>query len=140
MSQAKSHIYKNQFNAAYFTQFNIPDYLISDLDIYKRLNWESKHFLAQWESNIGTYAAGTIRKYNHIFHVTFCSNCSLGRIKDLIAKGHNPQLVLSFRKYHKHAAIVMVDFLRTPNMDYDFDPAELSAYEITGTNILEGKA
>lgn len=140
MSKSKSPIYREQFNAAYNTQFNIPEYLQADLDIYKRLNWQASYFLAQWESNIDTYAAGTIRKYNHIFHVNFCSGCSLGKIKNLIANGHNPQLILSFRKYGKYPAIVLVDFLRIQSCEYDFDESELADLEITGTDILEGKA
>lgn len=106
------NINKSNFLAAYHTQFNIPEYLQSELTLYKRLNWSAEFFLNQWKSNIGTYAAGTIRRYNHIYHVNFCSGCSLGRIKSLLASQGDFQLILSFRKTDGFAGIVLVDFLR----------------------------
>lgn len=106
-----NNINKSQFLAAYYTQFNIPEYLQSELSLYKRLNWSAEFFLNQWKSNIGTYAAGTIRRYNHIYHVNFCAGCSLGRIKSLLASQGDFQLILSFRKTDGFAGIVLVDFL-----------------------------
>ena len=105
--------YYNQLKAAYHTQFSIPAYLTENLEIYKRLNWSAEYFLSQWESNVGTYAAGTIRRYNHIFHVNFCSECNIGRIKSATQNDPGVQLILSFRKMDKNPAIVLVDFLRS---------------------------
>ena len=59
-----SREYHNQLIAAYHTQFAIPEYLTENLELYKRLNWSASYFMQQWESNIATYAAGTIRRYN----------------------------------------------------------------------------
>lgn len=102
--------YSLQFREAYHTSFAMPEYLIDNLEIYKRLNWSAAYFLNQWESNIGTYAAGTIRRYNHIFHVNFCTGCSIGKIKEKLATNPNLQLDLSFRKSAGIPAIVIVDF------------------------------
>lgn len=102
--------YSLQFREAYHTQFSIPAYLQNKLSIYKRLNWSAAYFMQQWESNIGTYAAGTIRRYNHIFHVSFCSECNIGRIKQKLSENPNLQLALSFRKSHNMPAYVIVDF------------------------------
>lgn len=104
--------YSLQFRDAYHTQFTIPAYLLEkfELDVYKRLDWSAAYFLKQWESNIGTYAAGTIRRYNHIFHVSFCTDCNIGRIKQKLQDNPNLQLILSFRKSPKMPAYVIVDF------------------------------
>ena len=107
-----SREYHNQLMAAYHTQFSIPDYLTEGLEIYKRLNWSASYFIAQWESSRGTYAAGTIRRYNHIFHVNFSQECNIGKIKSQLEADPNTQLILSFRKLPKQPAYVIVDFLR----------------------------
>lgn len=101
-----------QFREAYMTRFSMPEYLTTDLQIYKRLNWSAKYFMDQWSSNIGTYAAGTIRRYNHIFHVQFCSGCSIGQILDKLESNPNLQLALSFRKADNLSAFVIVDFIK----------------------------
>ncbi len=102
--------YSLQFREAYYTQFSIPAYLADKLTYYKRLNWSAKYFLEQWNSNISTYAAGTIRRYNNINHVAFSSGCSLGLIKHWLAKNPDLQLDLSFRKSPNMPAFVIVDF------------------------------
>ena len=109
--------YSLQFRDAYHTQFSIPAYLItnSNLVIYKYLKWDAAYFLNQWNRNIDTYAAGTIRRYNELFHVQFCSGISLGRIKDMLDNGQSFQLALSFRKSDKLSAYVLVDFIKGEN-------------------------
>lgn len=101
-----------QFRESYTHSFAIPDYLTTDLSIYKRLNWSAAYFMDQWSSNIGTYAAGTIRRYNHIFHVQFCSGCSIGAIIQKLESNPNLQLALSFRKADNLPAYVIVDFIK----------------------------
>lgn len=107
-----SQINSLQFREAYMHQFAMPEYLTTDLSIYKRLNWSAQYFLDQWQSNIGTYAAGTIRRYNHIFHVQFCKGCSLGQIISKLESNPNLQLALSFRKTANLPAYVIVDFIK----------------------------
>ena len=102
--------YTLQFRESYFTSFSIPSQFTSSLSYYKRLNWSASYFLQEWESNIATYAAGTIRRYNRINHVQFCSGCSIGRIKELLTVNPNLQLDLSFRKAEGMPAFVLVDF------------------------------
>ena len=102
--------YSLQFREAYITQFSIPEYLQCHLTLYKYLKWDAAYFLNQWNRNIDTYAAGTIRRYNELFHVQFAANCSLGKIKLHLAEGKQMQLALSFRKSHKMPAYVIVDF------------------------------
>lgn len=104
-----------QFRESYFSHLQIPQHLLltEKPEIYKCLHWQCSHFVKEWESNIGTYAAGTIRRYNHIFHVQFAKRCSLGKIKSLLSTGDNPQLILSFRKSPGLPAVVIVDFLFT---------------------------
>ena len=99
-----------QFRESYFHHFAIPFDYMPVLDYYKRLNWSASYFLQQWESNIATYAAGTIRRYNQINHVQFCKGCSIGRIKELLAVNPELQLDLSFRKAEGMPAFVLVDF------------------------------
>ena len=101
-----------QFREAYHHHFAIQSHLQSDLSYYKRLHWSTAYFLAQWNSNISTYAAGTIRRYNQIHHVNFCSGCSLGKIKLLLESYPNLQLDLSFRKAEGLPAFVLVDFIQ----------------------------
>jgi hypothetical protein len=110
-NQNNTNAYGLQFREAYHTQFTIPDYLTESLTIYKYLKWDAAFFLAQWESNIGTYAAGTIRRYNQIFHVQFAKDISLGKIKSLLDNGNSFQVALSFRKTNKLPAMVIVDFV-----------------------------
>lgn len=107
-----SHINSLQFREAYIHNFTIPEHLQQGLEIYKRLNWSAQYFLDQWQSNIGTYAAGTIRRYNHIFHVQFCSGCSLGQIISKLESNPNLQLALSFRKSATLPAYVIIDFIK----------------------------
>ena len=102
--------YPLQFRESYFTSFSIPSQFIDSLSYYKRLNWSASYFLQEWKSNIATYAAGTIRRYNRINHVQFCSGCSIGRIKELLTVNPNLQLDLSFRKAEGMPAFVLVDF------------------------------
>lgn len=102
--------YPLQFRESYFTSFSIPSQFIDSLTYYKRLNWSASYFIAQWESNIGTYAAGTIRRYNQINHVQFCKGCSLGLIKHYLEINPHLQLDLSFRKAEGLPAFVLVDF------------------------------
>lgn len=127
----KSNPYPEQFRAAYYTQFAIPEYLLAVLTNYKRLNWSANYFLAQWNSNVNTYAAGTLRKYNDMYHVNFCKGCSLGKIKSLLDAGHKFQLTLSFRKANKMPAIVMVDFLRADALNINLQLDLLSELEIS---------
>jgi len=109
--------YSLQFREAYYTQFSIPAYLQSHLSSYKYLKWSAAYFLNQWNRNIDTYAAGTIRRYNEIFHVQFSANCSLGRIKQMLAEGKSFQLALSFRKSPSLPAYVIIDFTGETNHD-----------------------
>jgi hypothetical protein len=102
--------YSIQFREAYHTQFSIPTYLQSSLTLYKYLKWDAAYFLNQWNRNIDTYAAGTIRRYNDMYHVQFASGISLGKIKQLLAEGKEFQLALSFRKTKSMPAYVIVDF------------------------------
>ena len=102
--------YPLQFSESYFTSFSIPEQFLRNLSYYKRLHWSASYFLQQWESNVGTYAAGTIRRFNHINHVQFCSECSIGRIKELLEINPALQLDLSFRKSDGLPAFVLVDF------------------------------
>lgn len=102
--------YPLQFRESYFTSFCIPAQFTSSLSYYKRLNWSASYFLQEWESNIATYAAGTIRRYNRINHVQFCSGCSIGKIKSMLETYPNLQLDLSFRKAEGMPAFVLVDF------------------------------
>lgn len=108
----KSDPYFNQFREAYFTQFSIPEYLLSqhNLSYYKRLVWSTKHFLSQWEEVRNTILAGTIVRENIVFHVTFSASLSFDRLRSLLQQNENPELTLSFRKYSKFAGIVIVDF------------------------------
>lgn len=122
-NQKSVNPYANQFREAYYTQFTIPEYLTSELTLYKYLKWDAAFFLAQWDRNIDTYAAGTIRRYNEIFHVQFAANISLGKIKDLLSKGNSFQLALSFRKTHKLPAMVIVDFVASSR---EFQVTELT--------------
>lgn len=122
--------YPLQFREAYHTSFAIPPAFHSYLTYYKRSNWSAAYFLSQWEKNIGTYAAGTIHKYNEINHVQFCSSCSLGKIKSLIEKYPNLQISLSFRKAPNMPAYVLVDFLTA-------DKAMFSAKKIIKSNMDE---
>lgn len=101
--------YSLHFRTNYYHNFAVSEEFLKDLEIYKRLNWSAQYFLDQWNSNIGTYAAGTIRRYNHIFHVQFASGCSLGQIKELLISD-DFQLDLSFRKSANLPAIVIIDF------------------------------
>lgn len=112
MSNINTSSYNLQFREAYTHRFAIPDYLTPNLSYYKRLNWSAAYFLAQWERNIGTYAAGTIHRFNEINHVQFCSACSIGKIKALLASNPELQLDLSFRKAAGLPAYVLVDFLK----------------------------
>ena len=105
-----SNRYPLQFRESYFTSFSIPFQFTQNLSYYKRLNWSASYFLQQWESNVATYAAGTIRRYNQINHVQFCKGCSIGRIKELLAVNPELQLDLSFRKAEGMPAFVLVDF------------------------------
>jgi hypothetical protein len=103
--------YSLQFREAYHTQFSIPTYLQSSLTLYKYLKWDAAYFLNQWNRNIDTYAAGTIRRYNELFHVQFSSGISLGKIKQMLEEGNSFQLALSFRKCKQMPAYVIVDFV-----------------------------
>jgi hypothetical protein len=105
-----SPIYAMQFRDAYHTQFSIPEYLQSSLSLYKRLNWSAQYFLNQWYGNAGTYAAGTIRRYNHIYHVQFCTGCSIGQIREKLESNPELQLALSFRTAPGMPSYVIVDF------------------------------
>lgn len=107
-----SKTYPLQFRESYYTGFTIPSQFAEMLAYYKRVNWSAAYFLNQWESNIGTYAAGTIRRYNQINHVQFCAGCSIGQIKFLLETYPelNLQLDLSFRKANGMPAFVLVDF------------------------------
>jgi len=110
--------YQEQLKAAYHTQFSIPEYLQSSLSLYKRLNWSASYFLHLFYDNAGTYAAGTIRKYNNIHHITFCTGCSIGQIRTRLVANPDLQLVLSFRKHNKMPAVVLVDFLKAESILY----------------------
>ena len=119
--------YQNQFREAYITRFAIPEYLLGNLTYYKRLNWSAAYFLAQWEKNVGTYAAGTIHRFNEINHVQFCPSCNIGRIKQLVEIHPDMQLTLSFRKAKGLPAYVIVDFLTADKaiMDqYETEPEQ----------------
>lgn len=107
-----NNTYQIQFSEAYHTRFAIPEYLTSRLSLYKISKWSASYFISQWESNIDTYAAGTIRKYNLMFHVNFCSSCSLDAIRRKLKDNPNLQIALSFRKADKLSAYVLVDFIR----------------------------
>ncbi len=110
--------YSLQFREAYITQLSIPTYLQSNLTLYKYLQWDAAYFLNQWNRNIDTYAAGTIRRYNDMYHVQFASGISLGKIKQLLADGNEFQLALSFRKTDKMPAYVIVDFIAADKIDF----------------------
>lgn len=105
-------IYANQFREAYHSQFYIPAYLSGNLEIYKRLNWSAEYFIENWNKGIGTSHAACILRYGHMFHINFCKDCSLSRIKLALETNPNTQLILSFRKTPKLPALVLVDFLR----------------------------
>lgn len=111
-TQLSKDPYFLQFKEAYNSQFEIPPFLIpsNKLSIYKRFVWSASFFLSQWEKNAGTYAAGTIHRYNHIFHCNFVTGCSIGKIKSALTKGENPQITISFRKSPNLPAVCIVDF------------------------------
>lgn len=113
--------YSLQFRDAYHTQFSIPEYLQQYLTSYKMLKWDAAYFLNQWNRNIDTYAAGTIRRYNELYHVQFCTGCSLGRIKQMLAEGQSFQLALSFRKSAKLPAYVLVSFSSKPEPEPEIE-------------------
>lgn len=104
--------YRNQFVAAYYTQFAIPEYCSQTLTIYKRLVWSAQYFLSSWNLSVGTISAGTIVRYGKLFHIEFIKGCSLSKIKAAIAAGENPQITLSFRatKSYNLPNLVLVDF------------------------------
>ena len=114
MSSTNSAAYKVQFQEAFHSQFSVPEYLLSNLTIYKRLVWNSTFFLGQWAQNVGTVKAGTVVRYGNLYHVNFCSGVSLDKIKSLVAQGYNPKLTLSFRtaKNPSMPSVVLVDFQR----------------------------
>lgn len=114
-TQLAKDSYYQQFQAAYATKFTIPEYLpdFHKLIIYKRLVWSSSLFLHHWEKNIGTYAAGTLHKYNEIFHCNFINSCCIGKIKTALLAGENPELTISFRKHPRFPAIAVIDFNRS---------------------------
>lgn len=87
----------------YFANFNISSQNMDKITHYKLLKWDASFFLQQWNKNIGTYAAGTIRRYNEMFHVQFC-NCSISKLR----ANPNAKLMLSFRKAEGMPAFVMV--------------------------------
>lgn len=104
--------YPLSFREAYINNFTIPAQYADFLNYYKLSKWSAAYFISQWERNIGTYAAGTIHKYNEINHVQFCPGCSIGQIKESIVKNPNRQIVLSFRKAPGLPAYVIVDFTK----------------------------
>lgn len=103
--------YSLQFRESYYSQFSIPEHLTAELKVYKYLQMPVRKFLDHWYENAGTYAAGTLRRYNHIHHVQFCKGVSIGRLKVMLAKNPEMQLRLSFRKAVGMPAFVLVDLL-----------------------------
>lgn len=98
----------NNFHTEYTSSFTISKENQQLLTHYKYLKWESDFFLAMWESNIGTYAAGTISRYNNIFHVSFTNGVTIGKLKQLRSNNCTVQLALSFRKAAGLPAYVIV--------------------------------
>lgn len=96
------------FNEAYTSRFALSPEHAAQCTHYKYLKWDSDFFLAMWEANVGTYAAGTIHRYNNIFHVQFCHSLSIGALKQLRAAGEGIKLSLSFRKAAGKPAYVLV--------------------------------
>ena len=84
-----SHI---DFNTEYTSSFTISPENQKQLTHYKYLKWNSDFFLGMWEANVGTYAAGTIHRYNQIFHVQFCHSLSIGALKQLRSEQRQPPL------------------------------------------------
>lgn len=108
MSQLNTTNHKSEFHNAYTSQFALPAEMQQQLTHYKYLKWDSDFFLGNWESNAGTYAAGTIHRYNQLFHVQFCHSLSIGALKQLRDAGESIQLALSFRKAAGMPAYVLV--------------------------------
>ena len=122
--ESKMTSYPLSFRESYTHNFTIPSQFKSLLTYYKMSKWSASYFISQWEKNIGTYAAGTIHKYNEINHVQFCYSCSLGKIKSMLSSNPDLQLVLSFRKAQGLPAYVLVDFIqadKSANLDLIFD-------------------
>lgn len=126
--------YPLNFREAYINNFTIPACYSHNLTYYKMSKWSAAYFLSQWEKNIGTYAAGTIHKYNEINHVQFCKSCSIGKIKSLLSQHPNLQVLLSFRKAPGMPAYVIVDFISS-DKDLFSPEASESLYKATG-NML----
>ena len=112
ISQLARDPYFIQFRESYYTQFSVPSYLQSRLTLYKRSVWSASYFLKCWEANIGKITAGTLPKYNGLFHIQFCSGCSISAIKTLLALEPTLQITLSFRQADNMPDLVLVDFQR----------------------------
>lgn len=115
-SQESRNAYFLQFREAYYTQFSIPEYLQARLTLYKRSVWSAEFFLACWDSSADAITAGTVAKYNSLFHIEFCSGCSLQKIRELNSQSANLQLALSFRTAKNFPSYVLVDFQRVQNV------------------------
>ena len=114
MTQSQ-HNLSSHFIGAYKTQFSIPTYLHSRLTYYKRLIWSGAYFLQVWNAQINSILAGTLSRDEKLFHVTFCPDCSLQKIKDAVAEDKTVQITLSFRATKSLKALVLVDFLKGAN-------------------------
>ena len=103
------------FNDAYFSHFALSQQSAASCTLYKLLKWKVSYFLSQWDANVGTVKAGTILRYNNLYHVQFCSDVSLTRLRSLAAENPDAQLLLSFRKSGNMPALVLVQISREGN-------------------------
>ena len=96
------------FITEYTSKFSISAAAQQQCTHYKYLKWNSNYFLQQWEANAGTYAAGTVHRYNQIFHVVFTNGVTIGKLKEMHSNNGSAQLALSFRKAEGMPAYVIV--------------------------------